>query len=445
MEIQYFKSAWGDIKNSPRWFGKLCLLALLNFIPIFGQIVTYGYLYGWAREIAWGTHEPMPGKIFSNEDGKFWRRGWFVLVLTFVFALVPVIVSSIGNSLQGLGIEQTFFGRSYVATPAWIVVGSIVSIVGFIVAIVASILAWIGNMRISIYDRLSAGFQLGKIWKMLRRDTGGILRIFGMELLVGIIMGIVLSIVFFVLMLIVVSIGVAGLAAAGYSIDAIQYMTSAQQGRMVVQFIASAGFFGFLLILLGIFVTSLAIVFVEMLVIRAMGYWTMQFDVPRWGGQDDPLPFELYEDEQKAWSQPVQQPGSPAREPVTADEPLRSSGQPLEQPQTTSAPAAPVIAPLPVEPLADSASGPDSASDSGFRSEDPVVEYGEPVVVGANFIMTPEEIGEFEAEAEAQAIETVESAAQGAHGVEDGQAGDPDVGEDGEPHVGQPEDGEPQD
>ena len=39
-QIQYFKSAWGDIKNSPGWFGKLCLLALINFIPIFGQIVT---------------------------------------------------------------------------------------------------------------------------------------------------------------------------------------------------------------------------------------------------------------------------------------------------------------------------------------------------------------------------------------------------------------------
>ena len=41
-QIQYFKSAWGDIKNSPSWFGKICLLALINFIPIFGQIVAYG-------------------------------------------------------------------------------------------------------------------------------------------------------------------------------------------------------------------------------------------------------------------------------------------------------------------------------------------------------------------------------------------------------------------
>ena len=78
----------------------------------------------------------------------------------------------------------------------------------------------------------------------------------------------------------------------------------------------------------------------------------------------------------------------------------------------------------------------------------PVVEYEKPAVVGAGFLMTPEEIDELEIEAQAQATETVEaieSAAQGAHCVEDGQAGDPDVGEDGEPHVGQPEDGEAED
>ena len=75
MQIKYFQTAWNDVKNSPGWFGKMCLLALVNFIPIFGSIVSYGYLYGWAREIAWGVHQPMPASIFSNDDGKFWRRG----------------------------------------------------------------------------------------------------------------------------------------------------------------------------------------------------------------------------------------------------------------------------------------------------------------------------------------------------------------------------------
>ena len=35
-------------------------------------------------------------------------------------------------------------------------------------------------------------------------------------------------------------------------------------------------------------------VFVEMMIVRALGYWTRQFDAcPRNASQDDPMPFEL--------------------------------------------------------------------------------------------------------------------------------------------------------
>ena len=56
MQTGYFNAAWQDIKNSPGWFGKLVLLSLLSLIPIFGWLVVLGYLYGWARDIAWNVH-----------------------------------------------------------------------------------------------------------------------------------------------------------------------------------------------------------------------------------------------------------------------------------------------------------------------------------------------------------------------------------------------------
>ena len=52
MQTGYFNAAWQDIKNTPGWFGKLILLSLLSFVPIFGWLVVLGYLYGWARDIA---------------------------------------------------------------------------------------------------------------------------------------------------------------------------------------------------------------------------------------------------------------------------------------------------------------------------------------------------------------------------------------------------------
>lgn len=291
-QIQYFKSAWGDIKNSPGWFGKLCLLALVNFIPIFGQIVTFGYLYGWAREIAWGTHEPMPTRIFANEDGKLYRRGWFILVLVFVAALVPSIVMQIGTGMQGAGVWGVANNAHAVGSSIMSGLGLLVYLVGLVGALLLSVLAWIGSMRISIYDRLSAGFQLGKIWKMFRHDTGGAMRIFGMDLLVGFIIGIILSVIAFFVVFIVVFAGIAGLAASGYSVSSLEHLSTAQATALLLRFIASAGVVGLVGMLLLAFITYLGEMFVMLLVARAMGYWTMQFEVPKWRGQDDPMPFE---------------------------------------------------------------------------------------------------------------------------------------------------------
>ena len=84
MQTGYFNAAWQDIKNTPGWFGKLILLSLLSFVPIFGWLVVLGYLYGWARDIAWDVHGPMPKHIFGNEDRKLYSRGFFAMVIGFL-------------------------------------------------------------------------------------------------------------------------------------------------------------------------------------------------------------------------------------------------------------------------------------------------------------------------------------------------------------------------
>ena len=71
MEKGYFAAAWGDVTKSPGWISKLLRLGLLLLVPIFGQVVAYGYLYGWARDIAWNVHRPLPAKIFGNGLGTY--------------------------------------------------------------------------------------------------------------------------------------------------------------------------------------------------------------------------------------------------------------------------------------------------------------------------------------------------------------------------------------
>ncbi|MDR2715732.1 MAG: DUF4013 domain-containing protein, partial [Coriobacteriaceae bacterium] len=107
MHIEYFRTAAADIKNSPGWLGKLCLLTLLLAIPVFGIIVVTGYLYGWARDIAWGTKNPLPPRIFGNEDGKLYERGLYICVFMFVCALIPQIFTFAAMLVSGTGVAVT--------------------------------------------------------------------------------------------------------------------------------------------------------------------------------------------------------------------------------------------------------------------------------------------------------------------------------------------------
>ena len=333
MRIKYFQTAWSDIRNSRGWFGKLCLLALVSLIPIFGQIVLLGYLYGWAREIAWGVHEPLPQRIFGNEDGKLYRRGWFVLVVVFVFALVPSVVMGVGNALQGSGYSSVSrMGAIGSGEGISIAIGGILYLVGLVGTLFTTMLAWIAAMRVAIYDKLSAGFQLGVIWKMFRRDTGGIMRVLGMDMLVGFIIGFVISIVFSILFTIIFVAGFTSVLGSGYTASSLSYMTNAEATRFAMQFIAATGVAGTTCFALLVYVAMVAGVLVQALVVRAMGYWTLGFDVPNWRGKDDPLPFEVA-------GQPSASYAAPATVPYASQQPqeLQQYHQGAAQPQQGAA------------------------------------------------------------------------------------------------------------
>lgn len=285
MRTGYFKAAWTDIKSSPGWFSKLLLLGLISLIPIFGQIVVLGYLYGWARDIAWDVKSPMPAHIFGNEDGRLYSRGFFVLVVGFVFSLVPGVIEAIGSCL-GMA-PFALFGASRTGWMIGLSAG-VLGVLVFAATIAATFFAylftWVGSMRMAVYGRLSAGFQIGKLWSMMRYDFGGLLRIFGMTLLIDLVAG---AAIFAVVMVMVLVGGFAGVAAIGSPGMNARY--GASEVGAILAFIGVA----LVLMLVLVYVTLVVSAFSSAMTARAMGYWTRQFDVPHWQGQDDPLPFEV--------------------------------------------------------------------------------------------------------------------------------------------------------
>lgn len=43
-----------------------------------------------------------------------------------------------------------------------------------------------------------------------------------------------------------------------------------------------------------VFAAAVLHTFAHLIIARSLGYWTAQFDVPHWRGQDDPMPFERH-------------------------------------------------------------------------------------------------------------------------------------------------------
>ncbi len=363
MEKGYFAAAWGDVTKSPGWISKLLRLGLLLLVPIFGQVVAYGYLYGWARDIAWNVHRPLPAKIFGNEDGNLYKRGFFIFLVALVFSLVPGAFNCLshlvsGTALVGGSLNLTMNGSYYSYAPLMggVFFSMVLGLFSFVLALAVAFFAWVGSMRTALYGTLSAGFQLNKIWAMLRYDFPGLLRIFAMALIVGLVIGFFLMVALFMFVL----VGVVMVSAA--SVGGSGAFSVALFGVGVFSL------FGIAFLLLSLFCIALC----DALVIRALGYWTRQFEVSRWGGQEDPMPFEqraaaqqhsqqpaAYQqdawqpavqqssaEQQDAWQQPtaqqptVQQPTTqqPTAAQQSAEQPGSSAGK-WQKPERESAPS----------------------------------------------------------------------------------------------------------
>lgn len=284
MDKGYFATSWSDITRSPGWFPTLVRLGLVSLIPVFGMIVVYGYLYNWAREIAWNVHRPLPWRVFGNEDGMLYKRGFFILLIGFVFSLVPGVVYLAGSMISGgmslMSMAFSPYDPGYSSVGS-LFLASLCSFVSLILGFAVSFFVWVGGMRTAIYGTLSAGFQVGKIWTMMRRDFMGLLRIFAISLICGFVVGTVFTIVGTICIALIFA--AFAVAVAGNS--------SLVPGLFFVLFV------------LALFVVGwFAAIFVSALVIRSLGYWTRQFDVAQWGGQEDPLPFEVQTHQQPPYA-----------------------------------------------------------------------------------------------------------------------------------------------
>ena len=330
MQIKYFQTAWTDVKNSPGWFKNVLKLGLLDMIPILGTIVQNGFLYGWAREAAWNVRNPLPRTIFGNNDTRLWARGGLIFVFMFVLGLIPGIISTFSDMLTNSGYFALLAGGSYYGSVPPVsggamALGFLLSLVSLALYVLVEFIGWAGSMRISIYDSLSAGFNIKNDWSMLKRDTNGIVRIFAMNLLFGLIFGLIFGLVFFIVCFtFLMSILVPVINASSETMSDSEIMTAIAS--------AGAGFLVFMLVFtLLIYALMCVSAWLQMITTRALGYWTSQFNVPSWGPQDAPLPGGYAP--AGAWQQPNQYQQPQGGQPQPNPYQQQAYGQQYQQPQ----------------------------------------------------------------------------------------------------------------
>ena len=271
MEKGYFAAAWGDITKSPGWASILLRLGALCLVPVFGVIVLYGYLFSWARDISWNVHRPLPKRLLANEDGALYRRGFFTLVVALVFSLVLGLASSLFSACASVPFAFGMRG-DYLLAATGVLLWLVVTSADIALAFLSALFIWVGSMRVALYGTLSSGFQIRKIWAMMRYDFIGLLRILGMNIVVGAI------------------ICFAALAVGAFLVLFCSGLIWLISGDSL-----STMFAAILLAAIGA-VFAVALLFASALqnalTVRALGYWTRQFEVSKWNGQEDPMPFE---------------------------------------------------------------------------------------------------------------------------------------------------------
>ena len=185
--------------------------------------------------------------------------------------VIPGVLEGCWDALAGRGLSNVSHavwggaGSAAIVSPVYSLFSLAVSLASVMFFLVAS-------MRASIYGRLGPGFQVPRLWAMMRHDMKGLLRVLGLSIVLAIVPAVVTGIVGSLLVGGVISVGAYGLFSSGTAPD--------------MMFVVTAGMCLVVVCLALAVVVSAASAFAVVMQARAVGYWTRQFDVPAWRGQD---------------------------------------------------------------------------------------------------------------------------------------------------------------
>lgn len=261
----YFSRAWAMLTQEKGWWKPVALCALASLVPIVGPLAVFGYCLEWARRVAWGSTEAPSRHV---KVGQLIKSGWRGAVVFVGWNIVAAFVGGILGNLPWVGELLSF---------AW---GVFMIFVGMLVMVAA--------VRATVYQNFKAGYRAPTLWQMGSHDPWGLLRVWLIRLVAGVIVVVVALFLF-----VPAAIGSIGFfmdlgdyVSGGYG----YYITEAEEARLALEVV------GYLFqqfgpaILITAVLALVSGVFVNLLSYCGVALWLRQFNVPAWGRDEDPLP-----------------------------------------------------------------------------------------------------------------------------------------------------------
>ena len=255
--VNYFTESWRMLTNGDKsWILHVCILVLLQVIPLVGTIALLGYAYTWSNRTAWGMDTSPTDRPI--DISKIMMLGLITGVVVFVWSIV-------------IGFIYVFA----TALTSWIpILGIMFLILFYIPCAILSMLSIFAGQRAAIYNHVWPGLQLDKIFDMIQRDWRGLVKIGAYYLLFSALI-IIASIIIFIPVMIPFFIGATG--------------ESLNEGTGIVLFLISLAP-AFIFAIVGLLAIEFAGVLLSLLGINAIGLWMRQLHPETWGSYNDPVP-----------------------------------------------------------------------------------------------------------------------------------------------------------
>ena len=234
-----FVAAWHDVVTTTNWMGKTLFLCLIGCLPILNFAIT-GYGLRWARDLSFGKREGLPKEVFRKGEITEGFRAAVMLTTFFIISLLVLLIAAF--ILWALFDEQP-------SSTSWPL-----EVLEIVMLFVVLPFVNLSIMRMEIVGYLEASLNLPRIWKAFKSApapaiAATVLPLFGV----------------FIILLLFTAIGVAVLGANDFS--------GIQSWQVLLLAIMAIVF-------------DMVVVFAQLLMWRALGYWAAAA-TPEWALQSN--------------------------------------------------------------------------------------------------------------------------------------------------------------